>query len=223
MIPVHDKSTIEGALFDAFMYRYRRKDVALTGVLLARPENKTTQEQVLPNLDHWHWRSGDHTQFFCIGYSPVLPHHDSKPVATVAGSQWYFSAESFNEVLADIERQTKWRYRSGCYLILANARSFEQARRAYIDYSKAMVVNLGALVKSGAFESADELAEIFFEFASKLAESDAVDPIWEFSDKAGLAVLRKSLVESFLDYLPKRLQEFFARSKELAVQELHAA
>lgn len=54
-------------LTDAFLKRYRSyrlKDVALTGVLLARPEDKLCKEAIIPHLEFWHYRSDYYTDFF---------------------------------------------------------------------------------------------------------------------------------------------------------------
>lgn len=75
----YNRSDIEQKLSTTFRYRYRRKDAALTGVLLARPEDKITKDLVLPNLEYWHYRSDNYTDFFCAGYIPaefVIPIRD---------------------------------------------------------------------------------------------------------------------------------------------------
>jgi hypothetical protein len=48
------KEQIEDALTNAFKYRYEHKDVALTGILLARPEDTLTRDEILPHLNFWH-------------------------------------------------------------------------------------------------------------------------------------------------------------------------
>src|SRR5437763_1290258 len=122
MIAIWKKAEIESYLARSFQTRYKRKDVNITGILFARPENKVSQEQVLPNLDHWNYRSDHYTEFFCVGFTPFPegPDADQKSIVTVGGSRWFFSARAFNEVLTEIETQTTWRYLSGCYLIVTN-------------------------------------------------------------------------------------------------------
>ena len=222
MIPISTKTEIEAYLAESFRTRYKRKDVNITGILFARPELKATQDQVLPNLDHWNYRSDYYTEFFCVGFTcyPPPSQRAAASVVTVAGTQWYFSAAAFNEVLVEIETQTNWRYRSGCYLVITNSRYDAQTQRAYLDFRHAMSVDIARAVSSGAVESADELAERMFEFAKKINEGQTSDPVWEFSDTVGLVLLKKSLIDHLVDLLPTLAKAVFRRGENFVVQEL---
>jgi len=222
MIAVWTKSQIEDHLTESFRQWYKRKDVNITGLLFARPELETTQKHVLPNLDHWNYRSDCYTEFFCVGFrlKPTDRERDQKSIVTVNGTRWYFSAESFNEVLNDIERQTKWRYKSGCYLIITNTRFDPKTQRARIDFRHAIVVNIAKAIASGAVESADELAHEMFEFAKKINEGKTIDPVWEFSDSVGLAIFKRSLTDQLVDLLPKLARKILRRGENFVVKEL---
>jgi hypothetical protein len=225
MIPTWNKQHIEAYLSASFEHRYKRKDVNITGILLARPEIETAQKLVLPNLDHWNYRSDFYTEFFCVGFMPYpdAGQSDEDSIVTVGGHRWYFSARAFNEVLLDIEEQTTWRYRSGCYLIVTNTRYDEPTRRAWLDFRHAMVVDVDQVVATGAVKSADELAELLFEFAKHINEGPSQDPVWEFSDKVGFAVTKRSLTDYLIDFLPKPAKAIFQRAKPFAIQELQPA
>jgi hypothetical protein len=87
----YSRSDIEQALADAFKKRYKRKDAALTGVLLARPEDKITQEQIIPHLEYWHYRSDYFTDFFCAGYVPMTEAPDANEVGiSIEDRRWGF-------------------------------------------------------------------------------------------------------------------------------------
>jgi hypothetical protein len=223
MIATWRKADIEAFLSDSFRNRYKRKDVNITGVLLARP-GPEADETVIPNLDHWHYRSDYYTEFFCIGYAPHRADETfgAEPVTTVGGHAWYFSAKYFNELLEQIEAETGWRYLSGCYLIVANSR-YSEAAGARIDFGNAVLINLGRAVASGAVQSADELAERTFEFAKRINERDSKsNPVWEFSDEVGTRILKRGLRESFLAFLPKSVRNIFTRGEEFVVRTLPA-
>ena len=82
-------SIIDGTLSDVSPRPSRsgtkRKDAALTGILLARPEDAVARELVLPNLEYWHYRSDYYTDFFCAGYVPLNVVRDAQPVR---GDYW---------------------------------------------------------------------------------------------------------------------------------------
>ena len=44
------------------------KKVRMVGLLFARPNHQFAKEEVVPNLDNFHYRSGKHIDFFCAGY-----------------------------------------------------------------------------------------------------------------------------------------------------------
>src|SRR4030042_1065038 len=108
----YTEADIEACLTDAFLNRYRSyrlKDVALTGILLARPEDKITKEAILPHLEFWHYRSDYYTDFFCAGYTTEFV-NDAKPVGVqIEGLDWGFSLRAFVELVADIEKHTNGR------------------------------------------------------------------------------------------------------------------
>ena len=100
------KGQIEDALTWSFVHRYRNKGVALTGILLARPEDSLTRDEILPHLNYWNHRSADYVDFFCVGYLPRW-YADSTaglpPVVTVGNGEWAFAQSAFVEILTEIE------------------------------------------------------------------------------------------------------------------------
>jgi hypothetical protein len=223
MIAIYKYSEIQDTLREHFEERYKRQDVNITGVLVARPETSATRAEIIPHLNYWHYRSDYYTEFFCVGYIPLRPGDDpeARPVARVGGRQWFFSPQAFSEVLDEIERQTKWRYDSKAYLIITNSRYDRATKEARLDFSGAMVIDIGDAVKNEAIASASELADALFEFAKGINE-DTEDPVWEFSDKQGFRVLRRSLREYLIQRLPKYLRQPTRQAIHFVARDLEA-
>ncbi|MBI1757466.1 MAG: hypothetical protein HYR64_10215 [Fimbriimonas ginsengisoli] len=212
------RSDIEGCLTRAFRERYLRKDVALTGILLARPEDKLAKDEILPNLEYWHYRSDYHTDFFCAGYVPVEFTKDARPVGVeIAGLEWGFSVASFVELVEAIERETGWCYNGGACLLLAN--SYFDGIKAKLDFSRSIRVDLRQAMDAKGVRSATELAELVFQFAKSVNES-TVDPVWELSNSLGRRVIKRGLKDLLLSWAPTWLGGAVDASIEFAVHEL---
>jgi hypothetical protein len=199
----YNKLDIEARLTDAFLSRYRAyrlKDVALTGVLLARPEDKITSEAILPNLEFWHYRSDLYTDFFCAGYTPISLVGDAKPVGvTIEGQDWGFSLRAFVDLADDIEKQTGWRYNGDPWLVLAN--SYFDGAKAHLDFARSIRINFREALEDKAISTPTELADAVFDFA-KYVNEDSSDPVWELSDTFGRKLVKRGLKDAFLAWLP---------------------
>jgi hypothetical protein len=202
----YSKTDIESCLTDAFVSRYRQyrlKDVALTGILLARPEDKIAKEAILPNLEFWHYRSDYYTDFFCAGYIPTALVSDAKPVGvTIDGLDWGFSLRAFVDLVEDIEKQTGWRYKGDPCLLLAN--SHFDGTKAHLDFTRSIRINFREALEDKAIATPTELADSVFEFA-KYVNEDATDPVWELSDNFGRKLIKRGLKDAFLAWLPNWL------------------
>jgi hypothetical protein len=208
MLTIFEYDQIATQLADSFANRYKRNDVNITGVLLARPQHEFAKKETLPHLDFWHYRSDSYTEFFCVGYTDDVPEEDRKAevVARVGGKEWYFSPKAFIEIVNRIQRETSWRYDDECYLLITNCRFDRSLGRAWLDFEGSMVVNLGQAVKDKAIPSATYLADLLFEFAKNINEDDT-DPVWVLSDKLGVRVLKKSLFEYLLSWFPSAMKK----------------
>jgi hypothetical protein len=202
----YTEADIETQLTDAFLTRYRSyrlKDVALTGILLARPEDKITKESILPHLEFWHYRSDYYTDFFCAGYVPSSFVKDARPVGVqIAGLDWGFSMPAFVQLVDNIERQTGWHYVGDPCLLLANA--YFDGAKAHLDYRRSIRINFREALDDKAIGTPTELADAVFEFAKHVNESTE-DPIWELSDKFGGKLIKRGLKDAFLAWLPSWL------------------
>jgi len=220
MDPVNSYWGMLSELRDAFKERYRRKDVNITGILLMRPASAFAQKEILPHIDYWHHRSDYYTDFFCPGYEADLPAGtDGTEVATVGGSKWFFSNHAFVTFLGQLEAHTSWRYSGGCELLVTNARYDASRDQASLDLSTAIAIDLEEAKQDKAFRDVTGLCEAIFEFAKNLNEATD-DPCWDFSDRQGLRIVKGSLKEFLLNYLPKWLKPEARKAFHFATKNL---
>ncbi|MDW3210319.1 MAG: hypothetical protein R8N23_10655 [Reichenbachiella sp.] len=211
----HSKADIEDRLTKAFREKYKRKDVVLTGILLARPEDKLTKSDILPHLNYWHYRSDYYADFFCAGYIPVDFENGTIAVdAYIDDLQWGFSHSAFVEIVEDIENTTDWSYNGDPTLILINAYFDENA--AKLDFHRLLRINFRELSLLKNPPTPTSIAENVFEFAKKCNEDES-DPIWELSTKFGRRILRKGIKTAFLSWLPKWLSPTVAEAMQFEV------
>lgn len=215
----YSREEMEQRLAYAFRERYRRKDVALTGVLLARPEDSLTRDGVLPHLEYWHYRSDFYTDFFCAGYVPASFVSDAKPVGVqIDDLEWGFSVRAFVELVNEMERETGWDYNGDPCLLLAN--SYFDGTHAKIDFYRSIRVNFREAIENKAVGTPTEVAEHVFRFAKRMNESSN-DPVWEISDRFGHRVLKRGLKDAFLSCLPEWLTPATKAGLQFAVHEHH--
>jgi hypothetical protein len=219
----YTEADIEDCLTDAFLKRYRSyrlKDVALTGILLARPEDKITNEAILPHLEYWHYRSDLYTDFFCAGYTPTQLVSDAKPVGVkIAGQEWGFSMRAFVELVEQIEKQTGWRYNGDPCLLLTNA--YFDGAKAHLDFKRSIRINVRQALEEKAISTPTDVANSVFDFA-KYVNEDITDPIWELSDQFGRKLIKKGLKDAFLAWLPSWVRPSAKAGFHFVVHEVRA-
>lgn len=214
----HTRADMEAQLSRAFVSRYKRKDVVLTGILLARPEDKVTKEQILPNLRYWHNRSDNYTDFFCAGYVPVEFVSKAEPIGIeIGGLNWGFDEKAFVELVAGIEDDTGWHYTGGPCLLLLNA--YFDGSTARFDLFRSIRVDMLEALENKTIQNATQLAEVVFHFAKEMND-DTTDPVWEVSDKFGRRVLKRGVIEALLAALPAWLSPTAKHGMQFVVHEL---
>lgn len=217
-----ERGQIEDWLSWAFKQRYKHKDVALTGILLARPEDSLTRDEILPHLDFWNYRSDYYTDFFCVGYLPQGITNSEpalRPVATVDGMEWVFSRRAFVDLLEDIERTAGLKYDGSPWLLLMN--SYFDGDHARLDYSRIVWVNFREAIADGAVSTPTQLAEYVFQFAKSVNERPhgSKDPAWEVSDDLGRKVLKRGLKEALISVLPDWLKPSVRQAVHFAIRQ----
>lgn len=213
-----NRERIEERLTFAFKKRYKRKDAALTGILLARPQDRTASEAVLPNLEFWHYRSDYYTDFFCAGYIPVDLDPTAKPVGvTVEGRMWGFSLPSFVEIVEALEREAKWRYNGDACLLLLSA--YFDGTKAHLDFRRCLRLNFREALEDRAIGTPTEIADAIFEIAKGINESKE-DPVWELSNRLGHKVIKSGVKDAFLALLPPWLSPSTRRAMHFVVHQV---
>ena len=219
------KGQIEDALTWAFERRYRNKGVALTGILLARPEDSLTRDEILPSLDFWNHRSADYIDFFCVGYLPRWVADSTAglpPVVTVGNGDWAFARDAFVELLEEIEVAADVAYDGSPCLVLLNSYYDGSRNRARLDYSRIVWINFRTAIEDGAVSTPTQLAEYVFQFAKQVngrpGSKPSNDPVWEFSDGMGRKVLKRGVIDALLGFLPESIRPNARRAVHFAVR-----
>lgn len=191
----------------------------LVGILLCHPGSPLAKSEILEHLPFFHVRSGEAIDFFCAGYGAYWPpnHHiDSKEVTEIDGEKWLFSNEAFNQVIEEIEDESKWRYGGETELLLIPVTKSNDGEVTF-QYDYSIVCNLEAMAKDGAFSSVRAFFDRIFRFAKSKSASDST---WEFSDKLGVEVAGGVLKDFIISLLPKQLKSGYKKASHYAVKNL---
>jgi hypothetical protein len=199
--------------------------VNLTGILFARPETALAKAEIIPQIDYWHHRSDNHTDFFCGGFGAYGNQPDSEkpedadPLPDIRHDKWWYSPIAFTQFVNEIESLSTWNYSGGADLIITNARYNRDQNTAMLDFTSAMVVDLESAKKDEAILTVPHLVELIFRFAKQINE-DMQNPAWVCSDKKGFLVLRSSLKDLLLSFLPTALQPAARRAFHFKVSDI---
>ncbi|MCK0506072.1 hypothetical protein [Aromatoleum anaerobium] len=190
----------------------------MVGIIFARPNSPLAKSEIIPQLNDWHIRSGDHIDFYFVGYTyPHPPTQDYIEVDIPGSDPWLYSAKSFNALRKEIESRTTWQYGGGCELLLTNARFDSTAKAAYFDFSSAICCQLDAMKTDHAIQSIERFFETVFRFAESANDED---PTWGFSDSQGVSAVGSALKHVVLGLLPKGLDAEYKKTEHFAVRNV---
>jgi|688.fasta_scaffold41113_2 hypothetical protein len=196
-------------------------DTFIVGLLFSSPTSKLAKDEILPNLEYFHHRSGDLADFLCVGYSSSQIEVSSSPlsqvVATVNSRNWHFSPADFNKSRAEVESHTRWRFSGETDLLLVTAQPIsmsETVPQYVLDFSSAIACNLEQMIRDGAIQSARGFFEKIFQLIETQQSSDSV---MSLSDKFGIVAGGKLLEESILSLLPIVVRKRYNSTKHFAV------
>lgn len=191
----------------------------LVGILFAHPKTALAQSEIINHLNHFHVRSGEAADFFCVGYGAYWPedhYADQSPVVKIEDVDWLFSELAFSKVIDELEEETNWQYSGETELLLISAIR-DESGQTVLNYSNAIVCNLEAMAKDGAFSSVRAFFTDIFRYAKKHSASD---PAWGLSDNKGITIGRSALKDAVLSLLPKSLKESYKKAEHYAVRDL---
>jgi hypothetical protein len=221
MVPAWDYSQVLSDLKRAFEYRYRKDQfggVRMVGLLFAPPETRLAREEIIPGLPYFHYRSGDHIDFFCAGYRRYGP--DLEPGEKAVSEDtppWIFNLWMYDEFRRQIQQLSRWRYSGEADLLLMNARFNDISKTASLDFTSAIACDLDRMMKDGAIQGARRFFEDIFHFAETV---QTLDPTWGFSDEQGLRTAGSALKRVVLSLLPKHLGDDYRRAEHFAVRDI---
>src|SRR4029078_368464 len=111
------------------------------------------------------------------------------------------------EILAEIEEATGVAYEGSPCLLLVNSYYDGTRQRARLDYSRIVWINFREAIGDVAIATPTQLAEYVFQFAKQTNErpqaKPSKDPVWEFSDSMGRKVMKRSVIDALLAFLPE--------------------
>ncbi len=191
----------------------------LVGFLFSHPASKLAKEEIVNHLPHFHLRSGEAVDFFCVGYGAYWPpehHSDQEAVIKIEGVNWLFSEKAFSEVIDELESLTKWKYSGEVELLLVSAVK-EKSGKTSLNFDNAITCNLESMSKDKAFTSVRAFFSSLFNYAKK---HSTVDATWGLSDAQGVAVLKSALKEAVLSLLPNNFKESYKKAEHYAVRNL---
>jgi hypothetical protein len=193
------------------------QDLAMIGLLFARPTDPFAKQNILPELDYFSSRSGHHIDFFCVGYTRTALDkklQESLPTITIKNQKWWFDNIGFDKVRGELERDSKWKYSGGTDLVLANARSAPAGN--YIDCRAAISCSLEQMQSDKAFNNVRE----FFEKIFKYAETpNAQKPTYGLSDDLGKGVALSAIKKMVFRLLPEGLADDYAKARHFVVTD----
>jgi len=222
MQPAIDLDDLTYRLTERFKYSYDEdpplRRTRMVGIAFARPQSSLTKAEIIPQLNDWHYRSGDHIDFFFAGYTyphPVVPGYMEVPIP--GADPWLYSAERFNAFRQAFEAKTTWQYDGGTELLLLNARFDVANGRGALDFGSMVCCQLDSMKSDQAFPSVERFFEAIFRFAESANDED---PTWGFSDKQGLGIAGSALKRVVLSLLPKGLEAEYKKAEHFAVKDV---
>ncbi len=195
------------------------RNTKLVGLLFAHPNAPISKNEIVNHLNHFHHRSGEAVDFFCVGYGAYWPkdqYPDQIKATCIDGVDWFYSDKAFSKVVDELESETKWTYSGETELLLITARKSSDGKTS-LDYGTAVVCNLEAMLKDKAFSSVRSFFEGVFRFAK---QNTASNEAWGLSDERGLLVGKSAIKEAVLSLLPKTLRDSYKQAEHYAVKNI---
>jgi hypothetical protein len=220
MQPAIDFKDLIDSLTDRFKFGTSKR-VRMVGLVFATPNSPLSKAEIIPQLNDWHYRSGDHIDFYFAGYTyPRSPVDGYVEVMIPGGQSWLYSAERFDAFRKELESRTTWEYGGSCELLLMNAQFDADVQQGNLDFGSLVCCQLDAMKRDEAIQSIERFFEKVFRFAES-AKGD--DPTWGFSDKQGIGIAGSALKRVVLSLLPKGLDADYRKAEHFTVRDIGLA
>ena len=209
---------------DTFDRRYQDDaacHVRIVGLVFASPNSRLAKEEIIPRINEWHCRSGEHIDFYFAGYTNPYGHPpvDGYQEVKIPGrnEQWFYSDTLFSKFRHEFQSLTTWKYGGNEELLLINAHFDSDSKKARLDFGSMMCCRLDVMKNDRTILNVGE----FFESVFKFAENSINDtnPTYTFSNKQGIGIACSALKRFLLSHLPKGLDADYRRAEHLAVRD----
>ena len=179
--------------------------VRLFAFLLGHPAHKLVRDDIVPQLDYWHHRSGTAVDFVCLGFSE---RSDETP-----------DGRGFSQIVRLFEQHFDWKYSGQTDLLVFNGRYHARSREAIFDLSQVVAMTLEQALETRAIGSVSSLMEAMFRAA---AQHDGDNPAWAFSDAQGARLAGSGIKRFLLSLLPEWARADAERGLFFHVRDLSA-
>lgn len=187
----------------------------MVGILFARPVQTPATNEIVPNIQYFHERTGNNFHFLMIGYGGSGT--GTVPVFSGDPNGWHFSAERFNSARIEFEKKTSWQYSGAADLILLDAVLRPSSKLAELDFETAIVCQLDRMLSDKAIPDIQQFFERIFKYADL---APANDPTWGLSDAVGVQEGKSIFKRVILSLLPKELRKSYEKLEHLAVRDI---
>jgi hypothetical protein len=216
-----DYSELLHRIAERFEYRYDddpSRHVRMVGIIFARPNSPITKADILPQINDWHYRSGDHIDFYFAGYTASSDGAPGYIEVSIPGSRpWDYSALHFEAFREEFELRSKWKHSGSAELLLLNANFEPQAKEVRLDFTSLVCCQLDLMKSDQAIQSVERFFESVFRFAEA---ADDTDPTWSFSDRQGINIAGSALKRVVLSLLPRGVEAEYRKAEHFAVRDV---
>lgn len=184
------------------------KEDKLIGILIAHPDYPFTKTEVLPHLDTFNEKSGEHIDFFCIGYKS---HKDNENIVAkdINGINWSFDDKIFKTIIAKLEEISSWKPSQSTELLLLNVTiKFDNGKFSFdFNFKKSIVLNLEQMQNIKSFVNIREFfINNLFKYAKEIKKVEELsDKLFEENENQFIFEIFSSLLQVDL----KNVQELF--------------
>lgn len=170
-------------------------------LILGRPSSKVMKEELLPNFEYWHHRSGINIDIISIGFN----------------ADKVFSERDFAESLKDIECRSTWRYSGQTDILVLNCLYNKDNNSVTLDFGTAISITLEDAIKEKAIENSSSFFEKIISYA---ATCDGVDPTWGLSDFLAQNTIKSVFICLMLQLLPEFIRQDISRLTHFIIKDV---